>query len=30
VLDLELALAARPPFRDIASQLHLFARKPRP
>jgi SAM-dependent methyltransferase len=28
VLDLELALAARPPFRDIASQLHLFARKP--
>lgn len=27
VLDLELALAARPPFRDIASQLHLFARK---
>ncbi|MEV6851742.1 methyltransferase domain-containing protein [Actinoplanes sp. NPDC051411] len=29
VLDLELALAARPPFRDIASQLHLFARKPR-
>ena len=28
VLDLELALAARPPFRDIASQLHLFARRP--
>jgi S-adenosylmethionine-dependent methyltransferase len=27
VLDLELALAATPPFRDIASQLHLFARK---
>lgn len=27
VLDLELALAARSPFRDIASQLHLFARK---
>jgi S-adenosylmethionine-dependent methyltransferase len=27
VLDLELALAARPPFRDIASQLHLFARR---
>jgi SAM-dependent methyltransferase len=27
VLDLELALAAAPPFRDIASQLHLFARK---
>ncbi|GAA0567166.1 methyltransferase [Paractinoplanes ferrugineus] len=29
LLDLELALAARPPFRDIASQLHLFARRPR-
>jgi SAM-dependent methyltransferase len=28
MLDLELALSARPPFRDIASQLHLFARKP--
>jgi S-adenosylmethionine-dependent methyltransferase len=28
VLDLELALAAHPPFRDIASQLHLFARRP--
>jgi S-adenosylmethionine-dependent methyltransferase len=28
MLDLELALAARPPFRDIASQLHLFARRP--
>jgi len=28
VLELELALAARPPFRDIASQLHLFARRP--
>jgi SAM-dependent methyltransferase len=27
VLDLELALAARSPFRDIASQLHLFARR---
>ncbi|WP_229073749.1 methyltransferase domain-containing protein [Actinoplanes sp. DH11] len=27
VLDLELALSARPPFRDIASQLHLFARR---
>jgi S-adenosylmethionine-dependent methyltransferase len=28
VLDLELALSARSPFRDIASQLHLFARRP--
>ena len=28
VLDLELALSALPPFRDIASQLHLFARRP--
>ena len=28
LLELELALSARPPFRDIASQLHLFARKP--
>ncbi len=28
MLELELALAARPPFRDIASQLHLFARHP--
>ncbi|MET0415234.1 MAG: methyltransferase domain-containing protein [Actinoplanes sp.] len=28
VLDLELQLSARPPFRDIASQLHLFARRP--
>jgi S-adenosylmethionine-dependent methyltransferase len=28
MLDLELALAAQPPFRDIASQLHLFARRP--
>ena len=28
MLELELALSARPPFRDIASQLHLFARKP--
>lgn len=28
VLDLELALSSRPPFRDIASQLHLFARRP--
>jgi SAM-dependent methyltransferase len=28
MLDLELALSARPPFRDIAAQLHLFARRP--
>lgn len=28
MLALELALSARPPFRDIASQLHLFARRP--
>src|SRR3954468_19661930 len=28
MLGLELALAARPPFRDIASQLHVFARRP--
>jgi SAM-dependent methyltransferase len=28
LLDLELAAAARPPFRDIAVQLHLFARRP--
>jgi SAM-dependent methyltransferase len=28
LLDLELALSARPPFRDIASQLHVFARRP--
>ncbi len=28
MLDLELVLSARPPFRDIASQLHLFARRP--
>ena len=28
LLELELALAVRPPFRDIASQLHLFARRP--
>jgi S-adenosylmethionine-dependent methyltransferase len=27
LLDLELSLSARPPFRDIASQLHLFARR---
>jgi SAM-dependent methyltransferase len=28
MLDLELALSSRPPFRDIASQLHVFARRP--
>ena len=28
LLELELALSARQPFRDIASQLHLFARRP--
>ncbi len=28
LLDLELAAASRPPFRDIAAQLHLFARRP--
>jgi SAM-dependent methyltransferase len=28
LLDLEMVLAASPPFRDIASQLHLFARRP--
>ncbi len=28
LLALELELSSRPPFRDIASQLHLFARKP--
>ena len=28
LLDLELSLSGRPPFRDIASQLHLFARRP--
>ena len=28
MLDLELALSSRPPFRDIATQLHLFARRP--
>lgn len=27
VLDLELELSSRPPFRDIASQLHVFARR---
>ena len=27
LLDLELAAASRPPFRDIAAQLHLFARR---
>ncbi|GGK70399.1 methyltransferase domain-containing protein [Mangrovihabitans endophyticus] len=28
LLDLERELSARPPFRDIAAQLHLFARRP--
>ena len=28
LLELELALSVQPPFRDIASQLHLFARRP--
>ncbi|MBM2615248.1 methyltransferase domain-containing protein [Actinoplanes sp. LDG1-06] len=28
LLDLEIELSSQPPFRDIASQLHLFARKP--
>ncbi|MFD0823875.1 SAM-dependent methyltransferase, partial [Micromonospora zhanjiangensis] len=27
LVDLELAVAARPPYRDIAAQLHLFARR---
>jgi ubiquinone/menaquinone biosynthesis C-methylase UbiE len=30
LLDLELAAAAHPPYRDIAAQLHLFARRPAP
>jgi SAM-dependent methyltransferase len=28
LLALEMAAASRPPYRDIASQLHLFARRP--
>lgn len=28
LLAFELATAARPPYRDIATQLHLFARRP--
>ncbi|MCW6010776.1 methyltransferase domain-containing protein [Micromonospora sp. CPCC 205371] len=28
VVELELAAAAHPPYRDIAAQLHLFARRP--
>ncbi|GIF55176.1 methyltransferase domain-containing protein [Asanoa iriomotensis] len=28
LLDLELAASARPPYRDIAAQLHLLARRP--
>jgi S-adenosylmethionine-dependent methyltransferase len=27
LVDLELAVAARPPYRDVAAQLHLFARR---
>ncbi|MFY1637502.1 methyltransferase domain-containing protein [Solwaraspora sp. WMMB335] len=29
VLDLELSAAAHPPYRDLATQLHLFARRAR-
>jgi S-adenosylmethionine-dependent methyltransferase len=28
LVDLELAVAGRPPYRDLAAQLHLFARRP--
>jgi S-adenosylmethionine-dependent methyltransferase len=28
LVELERALAARPPYRDLAAQLHLFARRP--
>ncbi|WP_089157236.1 class I SAM-dependent methyltransferase [Micromonospora sp. NBS 11-29] len=28
LLELEYALAAKPPYRDLAAQLHLFARRP--
>ena len=28
LLDLELAVAAQPPYRDVAAQLHLLARRP--
>lgn len=28
LVDLELAAAALPPYRDVAAQLHLFARRP--
>ncbi|WP_091089868.1 methyltransferase domain-containing protein [Micromonospora nigra] len=28
LVELERALAARPPWRDLAAQLHLFARRP--
>ncbi|MGW4467663.1 methyltransferase domain-containing protein [Micromonospora sp. NBC_01796] len=28
LLDLEIAAAALPPYRDMAAQLHLFARRP--
>jgi hypothetical protein len=27
LLDLELALADEPPYRDIATQLHLYCRR---
>lgn len=30
VVELELAAAGHPPYRDIAAQLHLFARRPVP
>ncbi|MEV7231725.1 methyltransferase domain-containing protein [Polymorphospora sp. NPDC051019] len=30
LIDLELAAAALPPYRDVAAQLHLFARRPVP
>ncbi|PZF91609.1 methyltransferase domain-containing protein [Micromonospora endophytica] len=29
LVELERTLAARPPWRDVAAQLHLFARRPR-
>lgn len=28
LVELERALAAQPPYRDLAAQLHLFARRP--
>jgi hypothetical protein len=27
LMELELAIAGQPPYRDIATQLHLFARR---